>query len=270
MNLAEQISKAKVGPGQVALFWLGQAGFLLKDSQGHQFVIDPYLTDCGERIKGFKRLTPKLLAPADLRPDLYFVTHSHFDHYDYDAIPIVAKHSQALFCGPKSCVDLFKSAGLPNDRLKELAPGQTLIHHGIEITATKADHGQLAPDALGLLVTMDSRRFFFSGDTAFNPEIIPAVAALKPEVAAVSINGLFGNMNGEEGALLATKIGASLAIPCHFWTFLEHQGAPWTFMESLKNSPACLPICLSQGEMLILEKNRAMDSRGRIFNWPVK
>ena len=51
--------------------------------------VDPYLTNCGERIRGFKRLSPMLLPAEDFAPDYYVITHTHFDHLDYDAIPVV-------------------------------------------------------------------------------------------------------------------------------------------------------------------------------------
>ena len=49
-------------------------------------VLDPYLTECGERIRGFKRLSPMLIAPEELAVDYYVTSHLHFDHFDYDAI----------------------------------------------------------------------------------------------------------------------------------------------------------------------------------------
>lgn len=63
-------------------------------------VLDPYLTECGERIRGFKRLSPMLIAPEELAVDYYVTSHLHFDHFDYDAIPIVAQCTKrTLFSG---------------------------------------------------------------------------------------------------------------------------------------------------------------------------
>ena len=33
------------GEKEIALFWLGQAGFLIKTSSGHTIAIDPYFSD---------------------------------------------------------------------------------------------------------------------------------------------------------------------------------------------------------------------------------
>ena len=48
------------------------------------------------------------------------------------------------------------------------------------------------------------------------------------------INGQFGNMNPEEAAKLARDAEAKVAIPCHFWTFAEHNGDPGKFIEACR------------------------------------
>lgn len=93
MNLAEEIRRTQVSQGELMICWLGQAGYLLKDGHGCTLAVDPYLTNCGERIRGFKRLSPMLLPAEDFAPDYYVITHTHFDHLDYDAIPVVKERS---------------------------------------------------------------------------------------------------------------------------------------------------------------------------------
>lgn len=253
IDLAMTIATTLVKPGEVAIFWLGQAGFLLKDSMGTKFVIDPYLTRCGERMKGFKRLTPLMLAPHELDADLYLTTHHHFDHYDYDAIPIIAENTDTVFCGPQTCVDLMLAAGIPKERIWLLSPDVQIKHKGIHLTATWADHGEMAPDAIGAMVEMEGIRFYFSGDTSYHPEYMTELAAMSPDMAMLSINGEFGNMNAQEGALCAGALGVELAVPCHFWTFAEHRGDPIVFKELLKGT-GCRPVLMRQGESIILRQ----------------
>ena len=109
MSLAENIRRTGVLPGELAVCWLGQAGFLLKDCQGKVLVIDPYLSNCGEQMRGFKRLSPILLAPEELTPDYYLITHLHFDHFDYETVPkILERGTSPLFLGPSSCREKLK------------------------------------------------------------------------------------------------------------------------------------------------------------------
>lgn len=105
MKLRHQLDVTRLRKNEIAIFWLGQAGFIIKDYDENIVVIDPYLTDCGERIRGFKRLTPKLLSPGELEPDIYITTHIHFDHFDFDAVPIVSSCPWTKFFGPQTCVD---------------------------------------------------------------------------------------------------------------------------------------------------------------------
>ena len=76
MELSARLAAAGAGPGELVICWLGQAGFYLKDHEGTVFLIDPYFSNCGERIRGFKRLSAQLCGPEDIRPDYYCITHT--------------------------------------------------------------------------------------------------------------------------------------------------------------------------------------------------
>lgn len=255
MNLAEKIRCVSAAPGSLAICWLGQAGFLLVDDNGKQLVIDPYLTNCGQRMRGFKRLSPMLLSPEELSPDYYIVTHLHFDHFDYDAIPVVVENSpKTLFLGPTSCNTELEKMGLPGERRRLIDRGEVYSDDAITVHALQADHGTMAPDAIGVLVEMSGHRVYFSGDTAFHEELFQEVAALKPNIAVLSVNGKFGNLNAEEGARAAVLTGAKFAVPCHCWTFAEHGGDPGKFCELLQDS-SCVPLCFYQGEVIQFSDN---------------
>ena len=70
MTLSDRIQTAHAPDGGIAIFWLGQAGVVIKDSTGHTVAIDPYLTDCCERAFGFKCLSPKLISPSKMKVDI--------------------------------------------------------------------------------------------------------------------------------------------------------------------------------------------------------
>ncbi|MTI65114.1 MAG: MBL fold metallo-hydrolase [Firmicutes bacterium] len=251
MDLKFKIMYTNLKYNEIALFWLGQAGFLIKDSDGNIIVVDPYLTDCGERLKGFKRLSPKLISPNELQSDIYISTHTHFDHFDYDAIPIVASCSKTNFYGPKSCVEEFRKIGIKGDRIKLLELGKEARYKNITIKAAYADHGTLAPDAIGLMLDINGIRLYFSGDTAFHPEKLEEVKKFQPHIAILSVNGRFGNLNSSEGAKLVEIIEPDIVLPCHFWTFMEHGGDPQFFGEEVKKCTKDIKVkFLAQGEML--------------------
>ncbi len=250
MELSARLAAASAGPGELVICWLGQAGFYLKDHEGTVFLIDPYFSNCGERIRGFKRLSAQLCGPEDIRPDYYCITHTHFDHYDVDAVPVFIAQSDCIFAGPDSCITALERDGAPRERLRRLNAGTTDTFRSLRITAVKADHGDMAPDAIGILLEMGGRRIYFSGDSACHPEWNAEIRKWQPDIVCLSINGKFGNMDAVEGAKTAIETGAAWAVPCHFWTFAEHGGDPYAFSQYLQScSESCRPRLMQQGEI---------------------
>ena len=85
--------KIMCSTGKTSIFFLGQAGFIIKSRKGTLIGIDMYLSDCVERMDGFKRLMPKILEPDDIIFDAVVTTHFHFDHYDIDSIPVLMSNA---------------------------------------------------------------------------------------------------------------------------------------------------------------------------------
>ena len=250
MNLDAKISTAKLKGNEIAIFWLGQAGFIIKDNKDRIIAIDPYLTDCVERVYGFKRMIPKLIAPHELDLDILIISHEHLDHYDVDAVPVIMSNSKTKLVGSHTAIKIASDSGINQNRLTALSPCDETVIDGIGIKAIYADHGDLSPDALGFLLAIGETKIYYTGDTAYNPDVIKAVKELKPDIAIVPINGQYGNLNSEEAAKLVSDCGAKVAIPCHFWTFIVHRGDPQEFENEMKiHAPECQLKFMHQGEM---------------------
>lgn len=250
MDLQCKITCTKVGKGEIAIFWLGQAGFVIKDSDEKVIAVDPYLTDCCERIYGFKRLTPKLIAPHELEPDVLITTHHHEDHFDVDAVPIIMSSLKVKLIGSKTVVNKCIDMGIDREKLAALEAGDEIKVDDIAIKAVYADHGDLAPDAIGVLLEIKGIKLYFAGDTAYRPEKMQKAIDFKPDIAILPINGAYGNLNAVEAAKLARDTKAKVAIPCHFWTFKIHRGDPQDFEDEMrKYAPDCMIKFMCQGEM---------------------
>lgn len=249
MNLSEKIKDKKVEKNHIALFWLGQAGFIIKDSVGRNVLIDPYLTDYCERVTGFKRLSPKLIKPEEIKTDLLFVSHNHPDHFDVDAVPIIMEDGHTQFVGPQSAVQGSINLGISKQQLSKIDVGETLDFGWIRLEAVYADHGELAPDAIGVIITMAGIKVYYAGDTAYRPEKMQIAIAARPDIIIVPINGAFGNMDAREAAYLVRDTGAKYAIPCHYWTFAVHGGNPQAFDDIMKaDVPGSRAVFLCPGE----------------------
>ena len=61
------ISELKIPEGHIGIIWMSQAGFIFKTSQGELIGVDLYLSDCVERLVGFKRLMPKIIDYHELK-----------------------------------------------------------------------------------------------------------------------------------------------------------------------------------------------------------
>ncbi len=238
--------------GEAAVCWLGQAGFWVRDEEGTVFVIDPYLSDCGRRIRGFKRLSAQLFTVDALRPDYYCITHTHFDHFDFDSVPLALASTQCRFAGPASCQAELEKLGVPAARRTLLSAGDSDHYRRLRIEAVLADHGAMAPDAIGVLLYVGRHVIYFSGDTAYHPEWNRRLREKNPDIGCLSMNGAFGNMDAQQAARTAAELGLQTAIPCHFWTFAEHGGDPFAFTERLHcEVPACRPLLMRQGEVWV-------------------
>ncbi len=253
MRLAERIENTEVPQGSVAVFFLGQAGFVLKTSSGKTVVIDPYLTDCVERLVGFKRMMPTLVEPQELRVDMFLATHSHADHLDIDAVPVIAARDDCLFIGAPDCAAFFESCSIPSTRWMTLAEGESAVQHGIEVRAVYADHGELAPEAVGYVITVDGLTIYNVGDSALASGKILQSLGTQVDVMIAPINGAYGNLDSAEAVELAALVKPRLVIASHFWMFVEHGGDPGGFLELAgRLQPATRALVMAPGECVIV------------------
>jgi L-ascorbate 6-phosphate lactonase len=254
-NLAQMIAEDKVQEGSLAIYWLAQAGFVFKNHAGKVVYIDPYLSDVVERLHGFKRMMACPLAAEEVLADLVVCTHEHADHLDTDALPLIARNPRTHFAGPSECVTEFRKMGVPEERCHLLEMGKQISLAGIDVHAVYADHGDFAPDAVGVVLDFEGIKVYHTGDTAYRPEPFRAVAAMRPDVLIPCINGRFGNLNSEEAALLTRDLAPTLAIASHFWMFVAHNGDPASFLEfCAKLAPEVQAIVMKPGERLLFQR----------------
>ena len=259
-SLAKKIQAARVEPGSIAIIWLGQAGFVFKTPTNKIIFTDPYLTDYVQRVLpeyglGFKRVMPKLIEADEVNADYVVSTHSHQDHLDADGLPVLLKNPRIYFIGSPDCRVYYEEAGIPQDRFTIAHKGETLALDDFSLTGVAADHGKLAPDALGYIFNFGGIKIWQVGDTAYRLDIWQEIFEAGVDVILPPINGAFGNLNGVEAARLAQAAHAKIAIPCHFWMFAAHFGSPAEFLDACKeHAPDVTPLLMTQGEMFVYKK----------------
>jgi len=252
-RLAAQVESAVVHPGEVVLWSLAQAGICLKTSAGRIIYLDAYLSDCCERLFQFPRLVPAPITPEEVHAHLWLSTHAHEDHLDPDVLPVIARDPAVRFIGSRACAPIYAEAGINTDRYHTLAPGETWQDGELAIRAIYADHGDLAPDAIGLLLEVEGMRLYHTGDTGYRPAEILASLAVPVDLMLAPINGAFGNLTEREACELFAAVRPRLAIGCHAGMFAAQGGDPALFLEYAQTLPPEVPArVLAPGEMLRL------------------
>jgi L-ascorbate 6-phosphate lactonase len=255
-NFSKTIATREVPANQLAIYWLCQAGFAFKGHTGQIVYVDPYLSDVVERVIGFKRMTVSPTVPENVKAEVIVCTHEHLDHLDVDSLPIIAKNPSTQFVGPIECMKKFAELGISLDRCHLLEEEKAIEFDGVKVTGVFADHGTLAPDALGVILDFGDIRIYHTGDTAYRPKEFEPVIKMRPDVLLPCINGAFGNMNALEAAQLTQLIAPRVVLPTHFWMFVEQNGDPKSFIEHCsKLAPDTQVVLATPGQEFCFQKS---------------
>lgn len=254
MKFCEKVKEALPEKGTVCLFWLGQAGFVLKNSYQEVLAIDPYLSDLSERLDGNKRLMMSVVEPEDLKADIVLASHCHTDHLDLDSLPVILKDSELLLCDSQSA-KMCEDAHIEKNKVRTIKEGEKLEFKHFVIEAVFCDHGDAATEALGFVIETDGVKIYFAGDSSFQPERMKTACNKDIDILLVPINGEYGNMNERDAVMLAGEVKPRLTIPCHFWTFARHKGNPYEFELEMKvQHPELKYYIMCQGEKIEYKK----------------
>ena len=253
MDFASKVMSAKIG--RTHIFSTGQAGYVVKSANGQLLAIDLYLSECVERIErseGFKRLLPRILSPFDLTFDVVICTHPHMDHFDIDAVPGLLGNGRTKLFASTGCKELVQKLGLDyyQKNIQYVKPGDSTQVGDFRIQFVYCDHGSNAPDAFGVIVTVDGKTIYEAGDTCLRLDRSSEIP--QPlDVLIAPINGAFGNLNETECAVLAEALQPGMTIPCHYGMFASHHGDVGKFYETMteKDLPCLL---MRQGEQFTL------------------
>lgn len=252
MDFVAKYNSTRVEAGHAELFWLGQAGFLIKTADGKAIAIDPYFSDSVLRTLndiGFKRMSPPPCEAGDIVFDTLLISHEHGDHFDIDSIETMMANGRTQVYASAPVIGAMEKMGLDMTRAHLLKKGEAVQLDGCTLTPMDCDHGALAPEALGFMLDFGFTRIYYAGDTALSYDRLQVPMSIRPEIAILPINGAFGNLNGVQAAEYAGRLGCKVCVPCHFWTFPLHHGDPQEIIDSIgEKAPECKLQLLCQGE----------------------
>jgi len=225
--LISEMNNSEVRPGRVAVYFLGQCGFVLKSADktiGIDLVLEELYNSEGEKRRLF---SPPFAPDAGLHLDYLLITHDHRDHLDDRTILGLLKSNPSLQVVVPKGIETY----LP-ERLKGmvyLGKNMCIKAEGMEISAVPAPHTEYIFDDKGesiaqsYLITLGSKRFFHCGDALADEKLKAAAANFSPYVMFLPINGrdqertnagIIGNMTSAEAIEFAKEMRAIL-IPMH-------------------------------------------------------
>jgi L-ascorbate metabolism protein UlaG (beta-lactamase superfamily) len=193
---------------------------------GTTVLTDPLLTD---------RLGPLRRAVAPPAPhtwadvDLVVVSHLHNDHLHLRSLRLLGRSTPIVV--PRGAGRWLSRQGFP--AVAELAPGESLAHGGVTVTATPADHaahrwgprlthGPHAP-AVGHLISGGGTTVYAAGDT----DLFPGMTDLGAEGIDVALLPVWGwgpdlgpgHLDPAGAAAAVQQLRPDVAVPVHWGTF---------------------------------------------------
>lgn len=237
-ELAREIEGRVPHDREIFLWWLGQSGFVIRNSKAC-IVVDPYLSTTLEdatRDQPWKRhirMMPICVDPSQLKVDAIFCTHAHRDHYDPPTVRAIQKSNPNIpIVAPYACVEMAERDGLKN--AVPIDAGITLRFTDFAVTAVPSKHNEFDHRAdsgypyLGFVFDFDGIRVYHAGDTLLYDGLAAKLGELRVQLALLPINGrtpdliakgFASNMNYHEAPELCKRAGIHNMIPCHYDMF---------------------------------------------------
>lgn len=266
--LIAQIDNLTVPRGQVALWALGQAGFVLKGGNTIAY-IDPYLSNSVEDIGGPPRRFPIPLDPALItHAQVVLATHEHLDHTDAVTLaPLMAASPSAVLAASLQGGRIAREAGIPAERIITPRLGERIEIGGLAFVATPAAHYEYEVDAdghsrwMGFIIECNGVTLYHSGDTIIFPELLAALAGRLIDIALLPINGrdffreregIIGNLWPGEAIELAKSIGSRVLIGFHNDLFAGNRVSSGMLFDELdRRAPFMRCHLLQPGELYL-------------------
>lgn len=240
VDLLREFSARGAGD-EVALWWTGQAGFLLRHREV-RIGVDLYLSDSlarkyAGRPYPHRRMVPVPVAPGSLSMlDLVLCTHAHTDHMDPDTLAAIAAASPACrFVVPRAERAKALERGVPADRLIAVTAGDArTLADGVSLSVVPAAHEERQQDAdgnevfLGYVLRLGSRTLYHPGDCVpyegqagwLEPHAIDlALLPVNGRDAQRAAQGVPGNFHLDEAVGLCCDAGIPHMLGHHYGMF---------------------------------------------------
>ncbi len=289
-EIIASVDGASPPEGFLAVWFIGQAGFILKFPSGVVCYIDPWLSD----LAGGPRAYPIPLDPHLITHcDLLLTSHDHGDHIDSDADPIIIERSpQATWIAPQGAETLVRQLGGTPERMVLLGGDDAVTINGVKITAIPSTHygffseehftpaeeewyreipARLPAERrgterfIGFVLECDGFTIYHAGDNIGYHGFLERLARWpRFDLMLLPINGrdwfreqdrVMGNFTYREAAQVAHAANAALLIPYHHDGFTANNEYPDALVRYVQSDGPHVPVrVLSVGERILVER----------------
>ena len=163
--LLDEIEKTIVSEGEVKIWSLGGAGFVIKTKKAIVY-IDPYFG--GSPSKDWLRMIAIPINPNDIRKATAVLsTHEHTDHCHRDTILPILHNTEAIFIGPSKSAELVKKWGFKDERrIHEVKPGDIIKVEDLTIKVYES-RDLYSETPVTYVLNTYAGGIFHSGDTSY-------------------------------------------------------------------------------------------------------
>ena len=159
-------------------------------------------------------LDPFQLAEEKHDADFILITHPHYDHLSPEDFKKAAR-DKTIFVVPESARKEALEAGIPEEHLMTLEPGESLELGDFCVEAVPAwntrPYHQEIFRWVGYILHIDGWKIYVAGDT----DNIVENHSIECDIAIVPVGGTF-TMTAEEAADFVNTIRPKYAIPSHY------------------------------------------------------
>ena len=159
-----------------------------------------------------------VIDPVDIKPkslpvvDAILITHEHYDHLDPPLITAVQKATGCVVIADPASTNKLQHV-IPNDKLREIKPGEETRIGAVTIKAEKSNHPAQAPNTY-IITSEDNVKVYHTADSLPFPEL--ALMGQKEQFDVVFCTvGIAPGTSAESGFEIARLTKPPLAVPYH-------------------------------------------------------
>lgn len=222
--------------GRILIWWLGQAGFLIKCGE-YNILIDPYLSDAlakkyqGTAFPHIRLMSPPIATEALTSIHAILCTHAHSDHMDPEIFPLLLENNPDIkIVIPASAFETAISRGATKENIILLNHGDHLnLLPGISLEAVASAHESIETNQsgehlyLGYMLNYHGYVIYHSGDNCPYDGLLNNLRQKQIDIAMLPVNGrgkgVKGNFTFNEAVDIVRKSNIPILIVHHFGMF---------------------------------------------------